>query len=240
MKRSDGRAPDEMRPVSIDTGYLLTAEGSVVIQVGNTRVLCAATVEETVPAFLRNSGKGWVTAEYSMLPRATATRTAREAAKGKQSGRTLEIQRLIGRSLRTAVDLQTLGERSVIVDCDVIQADGGTRTASITGAYVALMTAIQKLLQMGTLKKNPIVDSVAATSVGIVNGVPLLDLNYEEDSRAAVDMNIVMTGAGRFVELQATGERAAFGDSELASLIELGRNGVKELLEIQAKALQRQ
>ena len=170
-----------------------------------------------------------------MLPRATATRTAREAAKGKQSGRTLEIQRLIGRSLRTAVDLQTLGERSVIVDCDVIQADGGTRTASITGAYVALMTAIQKLLQMGTLKKNPIVDSVAATSVGIVNGVPLLDLNYEEDSRAAVDMNIVMMGAGRFVELQATGERAAFGDSELASLIELGRNGVKGLLEIQGE-----
>jgi ribonuclease PH len=240
MRRSDNRAPDEMRPVSIRTEYLLTAEGSVVIEVGNTRVLCAATVEETVPQFLRNSGKGWVTAEYSMLPRATATRTARESTKGRQSGRTLEIQRLIGRSLRTVVDLQALGERSIIVDCDVIQADGGTRTASITGAYVALMIAIRKLLQFGTLKKNPIVDSVAATSVGIVNGTPLLDLNYDEDSRAAVDMNIVMTGAGRFVELQATGERAAFDDDELASLIELGRVGVRDLLEIQTAALDRQ
>jgi ribonuclease PH len=239
MKRSDGRTPDQMRPVSINTGYLLTAEGSVVIEVGNTRVLCAATVEDTVPAFLRNSGKGWVTAEYSMLPRATATRTAREAAKGRQSGRTLEIQRLIGRSLRTVVDLQALGERSVIVDCDVIQADGGTRTASITGAYVAVTIAVQKLLQLGALKKNPIVDSVAATSVGIVNGVSLLDLNYDEDSRATVDMNIVMTGAGKFVELQATGERAAFDDSELSVLIDLGRTGVKDLLEIQAKALHR-
>lgn len=228
-----------MRPVSIRTEYLLTAEGSVVIEVGNTRVLCAATVEETVPAFLRNSGKGWVTAEYSMLPRATATRTAREAAKGRQSGRTLEIQRLIGRSLRTVVDLQALGERSIIVDCDVIQADGGTRTASITGAYVALMFAIRKLMQFGALKKNPIVDSVAATSVGMVNGAALLDLNYDEDSRATVDMNIVMTGTGRFVELQATGERAAFDDAELASLIELGRVGVRDLLQVQTAALQR-
>jgi len=226
-----------MRPVSIRTEYLLTAEGSVVIEVGNTRVLCAATVEDSVPAFLRNSNKGWVTAEYSMLPRATATRTAREAAKGRQSGRTLEIQRLIGRSLRTVVDLQALGERSIIVDCDVIQADGGTRTASITGAYVALMIAVQKLTQLGALKKNPIIDSVAATSVGIVSGTPLLDLNYDEDSRAAVDMNIVMTGAGRFVELQATGERAAFDDAELASLIELGRVGVRDLEKIQQAAL---
>jgi ribonuclease PH len=240
MKRSDSRAHNEMRPVSIRTEYLLTAEGSVLIEVGNTRVLCAATVEETVPQFLRNSGKGWVTAEYSMLPRATATRTSREVSKGRQSGRTLEIQRLIGRSLRTVVDLQALGERSVIVDCDVIQADGGTRTASITGAYVALMIAIRKLLHYGALKKNPIIDAVAATSVGIVNGAPLLDLNYDEDSRAAVDMNVVMTGAGRFVELQATGEKAAFDDSELAALIELGRAGVKDLLEIQAAALQRQ
>jgi ribonuclease PH len=229
-----------MRPVSIRTEYLLTAEGSVLIEVGNTRVLCAATVEETVPQFLRNSGKGWVTAEYSMLPRATATRTSREVSKGRQSGRTLEIQRLIGRSLRTVVDLQALGERSVIVDCDVIQADGGTRTASITGAYVALMIAIRKLLHYGALKKNPIIDAVAATSVGIVNGAPLLDLNYDEDSRAAVDMNVVMTGSGRFVELQATGEKAAFDDAELAALIELGRAGVKDLLEIQAGALQRQ
>jgi len=239
MKRSDSRAPDEMRPVSIRTEYLLTAEGSVVIEVGNTRVLCAATVEETVPQFLRNSGKGWVTAEYSMLPRATTTRTAREATKGRQSGRTLEIQRLIGRSLRTVVDLQALGERSIIVDCDVIQADGGTRTASITGAYVALMIAVRKLMQFGTLKKNPIVDAVAATSVGIVNGAALLDLNYEEDSRAAVDMNVVMTGAGRFVELQATAEKVAFDDAELAALIQLGRAGVKDLLEIQSAVLQK-
>ena len=239
MKRSDGRVPNEMRPVSIRTEYLLTAEGSVLIEVGNTRVLCAATIEETVPPFLRNSGKGWVTAEYSMLPRATATRTPREVAKGRQSGRTLEIQRLIGRSLRTVVDLQMLGERSIIVDCDVLQADGGTRTASITGAYVALMIAVRKMMQFGALKKNPIVDAVAATSVGLVNGTPLLDLNYEEDSRASVDMNVVMTGAGRFVELQATGERAAFDDAELAALIELGRTAVKDLLEVQTAAIQR-
>jgi ribonuclease PH len=239
MRRSDNRAADEMRPVSIRTEYLLTAEGSVLIEVGNTRVLCAATVEEMVPQFLRNTGKGWVTAEYSMLPRATATRTPREVAKGRQSGRTLEIQRLIGRSLRTVVDLQALGERSVIVDCDVLQADGGTRTASITGAYVALILAIRKLMEFGALKKNPVIDSVAATSVGIVSGAALLDLNYEEDSRAAVDMNIVMTGAGKFVELQATGERAAFDDSELAQLVELGRQGVRGLIEIQSAALQR-
>lgn len=239
MRRTDSRAANEMRPVVIRTEYLLTAEGSVVIEVGNTRVLCAATVEETVPPFLRNSGRGWVTAEYSMLPRATVTRTAREVIKGRQSGRTLEIQRLIGRSLRTVVDQQALGERTILVDCDVIQADGGTRTASITGAYVALMMAVRKLMQFGTLKRNPITDAVAATSVGIVNGVALLDLNYDEDSRAAVDMNIVMTGAGKFVELQATGEKAAFDDQELAALVELGRAGVKDLLQIQAGVLQR-
>ena len=239
MRRSDSRAANEMRPVSIRTEYLLTAEGSVVIEVGNTRVLCAATVEETVPPFLRNSGKGWVTAEYSMLPRATATRTARESVKGRQSGRTLEIQRLIGRSLRTVVDQHALGERTILIDCDVIQADGGTRTASITGAYVALIVAIRKLLHFGTIKKNPITDAVAATSVGIVNGVALLDLNYEEDSRAAVDMNVVMTGAGKFVELQATGEKAAFDDDDLAALVKLGRAGVKDLLELQAAVLNR-
>ena len=237
MKRSDNRATNEMRPVTIQPDYLLTAEGSVVIEVGNTRVLCAATVEESVPPFQRNSGKGWVTAEYSMLPRATSTRTAREVAKGRQSGRTLEIQRLIGRSLRTVVDLHALGERSVIIDCDVIQADGGTRTASITGAYVALVIAIRKLMRFGGLKKNPIIDAVAATSVGVVNGVPLLDLNYEEDSQASVDMNVVMTGGGRFVELQATGERAAFDDSELTQLIELGRAGVRDLIHLQSAIL---
>jgi ribonuclease PH len=239
MRRSDNRAANEMRPVTIRTDYLLTAEGSVVIEVGNTRVLCAASIEETVPPFLRNSGKGWVTAEYSMLPRATATRTPREVAKGRQSGRTLEIQRLIGRSLRTVVDMQALGERTIMLDCDVIQADGGTRTASITGAYVALLIAVRKLMQFGALKRNPIVDAVAATSVGMVDGTPLLDLNYEEDSRASVDMNIVMTGAGKFVELQATGERAAFDDSELAALVELGRAGVKDLLAMQSAVLQR-
>jgi ribonuclease PH len=239
MRRSENRAADEMRPVSIRTDYLLTAEGSVVIEVGNTRVLCAASVEDTVPPFLRNSGKGWVTAEYSMLPRATATRTPREVAKGRQSGRTLEIQRLIGRSLRTVVDMQALGERTIMLDCDVIQADGGTRTASITGAYVALVIAIRKLMQFGALKRNPILDAVAATSVGIVDGAALLDLNYEEDSRASVDMNIVMTGAGKFVELQATGERAAFDDSELSALVQLGRDGVKDLLAVQSAVLQR-
>jgi ribonuclease PH len=239
MRRSENRAANEMRPVSIRTDYLLTAEGSVVIEVGNTRVLCAASVEDTVPPFLRNSGKGWVTAEYSMLPRATATRTPREVAKGRQSGRTLEIQRLIGRSLRTVVDMQALGERTIMLDCDVIQADGGTRTASITGAYVALVIAIRKLMQFGALKRNPILDAVAATSVGIVDGAALLDLNYEEDSRASVDMNIVMTGAGKFVELQATGERAAFDDSELSALVQLGRDGVKDLLAVQSAVLQR-
>jgi ribonuclease PH len=239
MRRSENRAANEMRPVAIRTDYLLTAEGSVVIEVGNTRVLCAASVEDTVPPFLRNSGKGWVTAEYSMLPRATATRTPREVGKGRQSGRTLEIQRLIGRSLRTVVDMQALGERTIMLDCDVIQADGGTRTASITGAYVALEIAIRKLMQFGALKRNPILDAVAATSVGIVDGAPLLDLNYEEDSRASVDMNIVMTGAGKFVELQATGERAAFDDSELSALVELGREGVKDLLAMQSAVLQR-
>jgi ribonuclease PH len=239
MRRSENRAANEMRPVSIRTDYLLTAEGSVVIEVGNTRVLCAASVEDTVPPFLRNSGKGWVTAEYSMLPRATATRTPREVAKGRQSGRTLEIQRLIGRSLRTVVDMHALGERTIMLDCDVIQADGGTRTASITGAYVALVIAIRKLMQFGALKRNPILDAVAATSVGIVDGAALLDLNYEEDSRASVDMNIVMTGAGKFVELQATGERAAFDDAELSALVQLGREGVKDLLAVQAAVLQR-
>lgn len=228
-----------MRPVKFQTEYLLTAEGSVLIEVGNTRVLCAASVEDSVPSFLRNSGKGWVTAEYSMLPRATGTRTTREVAKGRQSGRTLEIQRLIGRSLRTIVDLQSLGERSVIIDCDVIQADGGTRTASITGAFVAMSMALEKMRQFQAFKKWPILDYVAATSVGIVNGVPVLDLCYEEDSRAEVDMNVVMTGSGKFVEVQATGEKAAFDDSQMSDLIDLAREGVRELIEAQRSVLQR-
>lgn len=237
MKRSDNRTPEQMRPVQMHTNYLMTAEGSAVIEVGNTRVLCAATVEETVPHFLRNTGKGWVTAEYSMLPRATATRTPREVSKGRASGRTLEIQRLIARSLRNVVDLQALGERSVIVDCDVLQADGGTRTASITGAYVALVFALKKLVKFGALKSMPVRDHVAATSVGIVGGTALLDLNYEEDSQAEVDMNIVMTGAGEFVELQATGERRPFDRKGLETLIELGARGVEDLIALQKKVI---
>jgi len=233
--RIDKRDASQMRPVRVTSDYLMTAEGSVLIEVGNTRVLCAASIEDSVPGFLRGSGKGWVTAEYSMLPRATATRTAREVSKGRASGRTMEIQRLIGRSLRSVVDTDVLGERSVILDCDVLQADGGTRTAAITGAYIAMSMALRQLVKFGTLKKSPIRDCVAATSVGIVNGEAMLDLCYQEDSRAEVDMNVVMTGAGRFVELQATAEKAAFGDAHLASLLALARKGVAELIEVQSK-----
>jgi ribonuclease PH len=226
-----------MRPVRITADYLATAEGSALIEVGHTRVLCAASIEETVPQFLRNSGRGWVTAEYSMLPRATATRTPREISKGRLSGRTHEIQRLIGRSLRSVVDLAALGERTVIVDCDVIQADGGTRTASITGAFVALSLALRQLSKFKAMKRLPIRDHVGATSVGIVNGAPMLDLCYEEDSQAEVDMNIVMTGSGKFVELQATSEKMPFDDAQLASLLEFGRKGVQELIAIQKQVL---
>jgi ribonuclease PH len=226
-----------MRPVEIVTGPLITAEGSALIKVGNTQVLCAATIEETVPPFLRNSGKGWVTAEYSMLPRATAKRTPREVNKGRASGRTHEIQRLIGRALRTVVDMQALGERTVMLDCDVLQADGGTRTASITGAFVALALALKQLVSYGALKKLPLRDYVAATSVGLVRGVPLLDLCYEEDSQADVDMNVVMTGRGRFVELQATAEQTPFDDPQLGDLVALARAGVVELIEIQKKVV---
>ncbi len=222
-----------MRPVRIETDYLETAEGSALIVVGNTRVLCAASVEETVPPFMRGSGKGWVTAEYSMLPRATVKRTPREVTKGKPSGRTHEIQRLIGRSLRAVVDLESLGERTITLDCDVLQADGGTRTASITGAFVALAMALQKLVRFKTLKRVPLRDYVAATSVGVLRGESLLDLCYEEDSRADVDMNIVMTGSGKFIELQATAEQKAFDDHQMAELIELGRAGVRELVGLQ-------
>ena len=231
--RIDQRQPNQLRPLKITTDYLLTAEGSVLIEVGNTQVLCAASIEDMVPHFLRNSGKGWVTAEYSMLPRATATRTPREVSKGRASGRTMEIQRLIGRSLRSIVDLAALGERSIILDCDVLQADGGTRTAAITGAYIALSVAVRKLVKFGTLKQSPIRDYVAATSVGVVGGVPMLDLCYQEDSRAEVDMNVVMTGSGQFVELQATAEKTAFDDAQLASLVALARVGIAELILVQ-------
>jgi ribonuclease PH len=235
--RTDGRSASQLRKTKITPDYLMTAEGSVLIEAGNTRILCAATVEDSIPSFLRNTGKGWVTAEYSMLPRATATRTQREITKGRPSGRTHEIQRLIGRSLRASVDLGALGERSIIVDCDVLQADGGTRTAAITGAYVALAIAIRTLVKYKALPKSPLLDSVAATSVGIVAGKPMLDLAYEEDSRADVDMNVVMTSSDKFVELQATSERHAFEDSHLAELLAMARSGIKELRALQEEAL---
>ena len=235
--RSDNRAPDQMRPVNIVPDYVPTAEGSVLIEIGNTRVICTASVEEAVPAFLRNMGKGWVTAEYSMLPRSTLTRSPRESVRGRIGGRTHEIQRLIGRSLRAVIDLQRLGERSVLLDCDVIQADGGTRTASITGAFVALGLALEKLVEAGTLSSVPLKDYVAAVSVGIVDGEPLLDLSYEEDSRADVDMNIVMTAGNKFVEVQATAEHQVFDESQLRNLITLARHGLHTLLVKQQSVL---
>ncbi len=231
--RPDGRRPDELRPVEIATGYLKTAEGSALITIGNTQVLCAASVEQTVPSFLRNTGKGWVTAEYSMLPRATATRTAREVAKGRPSGRTHEIQRLIGRSLRSVIDLSILGERSIILDCDVLQADGGTRVASITGAYVALALAIKQMLRYKAISKSPLLGAVAAISVGMLNGEAILDLCYEEDSRAEVDANIVMTDKGRFVEYQATAEHQSFDDDQMSHMTALAKAGIAELIAIQ-------
>jgi ribonuclease PH len=235
--RFDGRSADQLRAVRFTPDYLLTAEGSVLIETGHTRVLCAATLEDTVPSFLKGRGKGWVTAEYAMLPRATNTRTAREVNKGKQSGRTMEIQRLIGRALRAVVDLEALGERSIIVDCDVLQADGGTRTAAISGAWVALALAIRKMEAGGLLKKPVLTDHVAATSVGIYRNEPLLDLCYEEDSNAEVDMNLVMTGSGQFIELQATAEKVPFDDERLGDLILLGRKGIREIVELQKQTL---
>jgi len=237
MLRNDQRQAAQLRPLTMTPNWLATAEGSVLLVLGHTRVLCAATVEETVPSFLRNAGRGWVTAEYSMLPRATAERTMREVNKGKPSGRTHEIQRLIGRSLRAVVDMEALGERTIVVDCDVLQADGGTRTAAITGGYVALALAVKKMLEFGALKRNPLRDLVAATSVGVVQGTALLDLAYDEDSQAEVDMNVVMTGAGAFVELQATAEKSAFADDCLAEMIALARQGIRELIEAQERVL---
>ncbi len=227
-----------MRPVEIIPNFLVTAEGSALIKVGHTHVICTASVEDSVPPFLRNSGKGWVTAEYAMLPRATSKRTPREVSKGRPSGRTHEIQRLIGRALRAVIDTSLLGERTIAIDCDVIQADGGTRTASITGAYVALALAVRHLSKFGAFKKkSPLTDSVAAVSVGIVGGEPLLDLNYEEDSRADVDMNIVMTGGGKFIEVQGTAEHAAFDDAQMAQMVAKARQGIVELVELQKKAI---
>ena len=233
MTRNDGRAPAELRPTKLTAGFLVHAEGSVLIEVGKTRVVCAASIEERVPPFLRNSGRGWVTAEYGMLPRATSTRTQREATAGKVGGRTQEIQRLIGRSLRSVTRLPELGERTIWVDCDVLQADGGTRTASITGGFVAMVLAMQRLRETGALKSLPVQDHVAATSVGVVDGVPLLDLAYEEDSRAEVDMNIVKTGDGRFVEVQGTAEGPPFERRALDDLMELAESGIRELIALQ-------
>jgi ribonuclease PH len=230
MTRSDARFPGQLRPVLLTPHVQMHAEGSVLIEAGRTRVICAASVEERVPPFLRGSGKGWVTAEYGMLPRATTTRMTREAATGRVGGRTHEIQRLIGRSLRSVVRLDWLGERTFYVDCDVIQADGGTRTASITGAFVALAFAIDKVRQQGQITRAPITDYIAATSVGLVGGTPLLDLAYDEDSRAEVDMNVVKTGDGRFVEVQGTAEGAPFSRETLDQLLELASRGITELV----------
>jgi ribonuclease PH len=233
MNRTDGRSPAELRPTTITPGFLSHAEGSVLIEVGRTRVICTASIEDRVPPFLRNTGKGWVTAEYGMLPRATNTRTQRESSAGKVGGRTQEIQRLIGRSLRSVTKLNDLGERTIWIDCDVIQADGGTRTASITGGFVALVLALQRMRELALLKDIPILDYVAATSVGIVDGTALLDLAYDEDSRAEVDMNFVKTGDGRFIELQGTAEGLPFDRRALDALMGLADEGIRSLIDKQ-------
>ncbi len=235
--RTDSRQPDQLRPIAITPHYLRHAEGSVLITAGDTHVICAASVEDRVPPFRRNTGKGWITAEYGMLPRATNTRTTREASTGKIGGRTQEIQRLIGRSLRSVARLDQLGERTIWVDCDVIQADGGTRTAAITGGFVALVLALQRIREGGQIKSIPVQDYVAATSVGIIGGVPMLDLAYEEDSRADVDMNIVQTGDGRFIELQGTAEANPFGRDALDALLGLAHSGIRQLVALQREII---
>ena len=235
--RVDGRKLKQLRPLKITPGYLKTADGSVLIEVGDTRVICTVKLEERVPQFLRNSGKGWITAEYGMLPGSSQVRIGREAARGKIGGRTHEIQRLIGRSLRAIADLRSLGERTLWVDCDVIQADGGTRTASITGAYVALRTAVKHCLKRGILATDPILDSVAAVSVGLIDGQILLDLSYEEDSRADVDMNFVMTGSGKFVEIQGTAESVPFTNKQMERMTKIAQGGICQLIEAQQQVL---
>lgn len=238
MQRSNGRAFDEIRPVKISRQFTNIPEGSVLIEVGETRVLCTASVEEKVPSFQKGSGKGWVTAEYAMIPRATQSRNQREATKGKLTGRTMEIQRLIGRALRSVVDLKKLGERTIWLDCDVLQADGGTRTAAITGAYVALLDAVQYLLEKKLIRTNPILDTLAAISVGKVQGQVVLDLAYEEDSQAEVDMNVVMTGTGKFVEIQGTAEETPFGREDLDEFLRLAEKGIRALMEVQKSAVE--
>jgi len=236
--RNDERNTDSLRPITITTNYINHPEGSVLIEVGNTKVICNASIEDRVPPFLRGQGKGWITAEYAMLPRATEQRNIRESSKGKISGRTMEIQRLIGRSLRSVVDLDKIGERTVWVDCDVIQADGGTRTASITGAFVAVVLAFGKLIDEKVLNKMPVTDLLAATSVGVLpDGMEILDLNYEEDAKALVDMNIVMTGSGEFVELQGTGEEATFSVDQLKIMLKLASDGLEEIFHKQKDTL---
>ena len=235
--REDGRAENQLRKIKITRDFNLYAEGSVLIEFGNTKVICTASVSEKVPPFLKGQGKGWITAEYSMIPRATGERNQRESAKGKLSGRTMEIQRLIGRALRTAIDLDKLGERTVTIDCDVIQADGGTRTTSISGGYIALALAMKKLVNEGILAENPIISNVAAISVGIVGGTPMSDLKYSEDSAAEVDMNVVMNGEGRFVEVQGTGEEATYTRAELNQLLDLAEAGINEIIELQNKVI---
>ena len=235
--RADGRQPDELRPITFERDFTVQAAGSVLVSFGQTRVLCTASIDESVPRWMKGSGKGWVTAEYSMLPGASAERIGREAAKGKQSGRTQEIQRLIGRSLRSVCDMRALGERQVIVDCDVLQADGGTRTASICGGYVALHDALTRLVQQGKLAAHPLTDRCAAVSVGIVDGTPVLDLPYVEDSTAGTDMNVVMTGSGTFVEVQGTAEGAAFDRNELNALLDLAQAGITRITDLQAEVL---
>lgn len=238
MVRPSDRRPDELRAVRFERGYQRYAEGSVLVEFGLTRVLCSASVEDRVPPFLKGQGQGWVTAEYGMLPRSTHTRNAREAARGRQGGRTLEIQRLIGRSLRAVLDLRALGERTVTIDCDVLQADGGTRTAAITGAYVALVEAVRRLEKAGSLRSHPLHGQVAAVSVGLYRGVPVLDLDYAEDVEAETDMNVVMNDAGAFVEIQGTAEGHAFRRSELDQLLDLAASGVTDLLRLQREALE--
>lgn len=238
MRRSDGRGPETLRPVKITRHYMKHAEGSVLMEMGDTKVICSASVEDRVPPFLRNTGKGWITAEYAMLPRSTHTRTSRDSLTGRGNGRTFEIQRLIGRSLRSVTDLSGFEKRTIWIDCDVIQADGGTRTASITGAYVALVDAFKKMLKDGVIEKIPVKDTVAAVSVGRVDGRLLLDLNYEEDSRAEVDMNVVMTGSGKFVEIQGTAEESSFSKEELDALTKAARKGIRQLTNMQKQSLE--
>lgn len=239
MERAEGRKLDELRKINIITGFLEHPDGSCLISFGKTKVICSASVEEKVPPFLQGSGEGWITAEYGMLPGSTHTRNQREAVRGKQSGRTVEIQRLIGRSLRAVVDRTLLGERTILIDCDVIQADGGTRTASITGSFVALSLAIQKLLKEGVLKENPIIENVAAVSIGKVDGEILLDLDYSEDSRAEVDLNLVATGKRKIVEIQGTAEKFAFPEEELYKMLEIAFKGIERLIEYQKEVLRK-